>query len=129
MPFNKLPPCPHVQVPEGREICGYCRGWSAWGIPEDIAIQTSNTPRGPWNCWICGGLGHKEPEPPDPPEPPPSFSNEEDQVAWNLANIPDWGTVQARKDAEILIAAMKKLRDEFDTYRSRNREPPDPWDL
>ena len=129
MPFQNLPPCPHLQVPVGQEICGYCRGWSATGIPEDVAIQTSNTPQGPWKCWICNGLGHNELEPPEPPEPPPYFSQAEDQVAWNMVNVPDWETVQARKDAEELIAAMKKLRDEFCFYRMRNPEPPDPWDL
>lgn len=129
MPFNKLPPCPHVQVPEGHEICGYCRGWSATGIPEDIAIQTSNTPQGPWKCWICDGLGHTEQGPPEPPTPPPSFYRIEDQVAWNLANIPDWGTTKATEDAQALIDEMKKLREEFDIYRIRHPEPPDPWDL
>lgn len=129
MPFQNLPPSPHVQFPEGHEICGYCRGWSATGIPEDIAIQTSNTAQGPWKCWICEGLGYTETEPPEPPAPPPSFYLEEDQVAWNLANIPDWGTVQGRKDAEVLITALKKVRLAFDLYQIRHPEPPDPWDL
>lgn len=129
MMTKKIHLSPHVPVPPGHEICSYCRGWSLTGIPAEVGDPIGVVARDPWKCWICDGAGHKEPEPPDPPELPPTFSWEENQVAWNMANNPNWLAEQATTDAQSLIAALKKMRVEFDIYQSRNPEPPDPWDI